>query len=123
MTKPVENFYEKFFESNRGYAWKQDLNILNKHVLKNKFVVSFMHSQLRTKYKEDYMKFGESKVGRLDYSSNFHPFSSPDTHKIITKILQHTKNVFFANLTKNRYNFDSFTPDGYCYVGLAVVIF
>ena len=31
----------------------------------------------------------------------FQPFSSPDTHKLITKILQHTKNnIFFATLTK-----------------------
>ena len=33
-----------------------------------------------------------------------------------TKILQYIKNTFFANLTKNRYNFDSFTPNNYCCV-------
>ena len=39
-------------------------------------------------------------------------------HKLITKILQHTpKSIFFADLTKNRYNFDSFTPEDYCCVG------
>ena len=38
-------------------------------------------------------------------------------HKLIIKILQPTNNVFFADLTKNRYNFDSFTPDGCCCVG------
>ena len=56
------------------------------------------------------------------YISDFQPFSSHDSHKIITKILLHTKKyVFFANLTKNRYSFDSFTLDGFCC--MAVVIF
>ena len=47
----------------------------------------------------------------------FQPFLSHGTHKLITKILCHTKNIFLANLTKNRYNFDIFTPDGYCCFG------
>ena len=32
--------------------------------------------------------------------SDSQPFSSRGTHKLITKILQHTKNIIFANLTK-----------------------
>ena len=49
--------------------------------------------------------------------TNFQPCSFHGTHKLITKILQHTKNCIFANLTNNRYNFDSLTPTGYCCVG------
>ena len=33
-------------------------------------------------------------------SSDFPPFSSRGTHKLIAKILQHTENIFFADLTK-----------------------
>ena len=53
------------------------------------------------------------------YDSNFQPFSSHGTHKLITKILRHTKNTFFADPTEKyrKYNFDSFTPDGYYCVG------
>ena len=48
-------------------------------------------------------------------NSNFQPISSPCTHKLITQILWYTQSIFFfANLTKKMYNFDSFTPDGYC---------
>ena len=40
----------------------------------------------------------------------------------MTKVLWHTKkNMCFADVTKNRCNFDSFTLDGYCCV--AAVIF
>ena len=46
--------------------------------------------------------------------SNFQHFSSHGTHKLITKILWHTKKHFFADLTKKRYNFDSFILDGNC---------
>lgn len=40
-------------------------------------------------------------------------------HKLITKILKHTKNIFLANLThkKKRYNFHSLTQEGYFCVG------
>ena len=44
---------------------------------------------------------------------DFQPCLSHGTHKLITKILWHTKNIFLANLTKNRYNFDSFTLNNY----------
>ena len=38
--------------------------------------------------------------------------------KLLTKILWHTKKKFyFASLTQNTHNFDSFTPYGYCCVG------
>ena len=47
----------------------------------------------------------------------FQPFSSHGTQKRITKTLHYIKNIFFTDLTKNGYNFDSFTPDGYCCVG------
>ena len=51
-------------------------------------------------------------------SSNFQPFSSHSTHKLISTILQHTKKYIFFLSDKNyRYNFDSFTPNGYCSVG------
>ena len=43
------------------------------------------------------------------YTSDFQPFPSHGTHKLIMKILWHTKKVFFANLTNNRYDFDSYT--------------
>ena len=33
------------------------------------------------------------------------------------------KNVFFADLTKNRYDLDSFTPDSYCCVGCCHFLF
>ena len=53
------------------------------------------------------------------YNSYLQPFSSRGTQKLITKILQHTPNIYiFAILTKNnRYNFDPFTLDGYGCVG------
>ena len=44
------------------------------------------------------------------------------THKLITIILQHTKNVLFTDLTKIRYNFDSFISDSY-FVLAAVIFF
>ena len=53
--------------------------------------------------------------------SGFQPFSSHGTQKLITKFLWHTKNIFFANLTKNSYTFDLLTP--LAIVVLAVVIF
>ena len=34
-------------------------------------------------------------------------------HKLITKLLQHAKKYIFCQSDKNRYNFDSFTLDGY----------
>ena len=34
------------------------------------------------------------------YTSDFQPFSSHGTYKLITKILQHTKKYVFANPTK-----------------------
>ena len=51
------------------------------------------------------------------YCSDFQPLSSHGTHELYTKIWQCTKKYIFADLTKNGYNFDSFTPDIYCYVG------
>lgn len=37
----------------------------------------------------------------VSYSSNFQAFSSHGTQKLITKILQHTKNIYiFADLKK-----------------------
>lgn len=46
---------------------------------------------------------------------NSQPFPSRGIDKLITKILPHTKKyiVFFADLTRNRYNFDSLTLDSY----------
>ena len=39
--------------------------------------------------------------GKRTYASDFQPFSSHGTHKLITKILQHTKKKkFLASLTK-----------------------
>lgn len=38
-------------------------------------------------------------------------------HKLITKVLFTSNNAFFADLTKYRYNFDSFALDSYCFVG------
>ena len=50
-------------------------------------------------------------------SSDFQPFSSHGTCKLITKIMQRTQKYIFCRPDKkNRYNFDSFTPDGCCYV-------
>ena len=43
------------------------------------------------------------------YVIDFQAFPSYGTHKLITKILRHIKNM----LLKNKYNFDSFTLDGY----------
>ena len=59
--------------------------------------------------------------------SDFQPFSFHGTHKLITKTLRHTKKYIFADPTqkigmiflKNRYDFDSFTPDGYCHFFLS----
>ena len=36
------------------------------------------------------------------YISEFQPFSSPGTHKLITQILQRTKKCVFADLTKKK---------------------
>ena len=47
----------------------------------------------------------------------FSTFSSHGTHKLISKIWGHTKNIFFADMAKNRCNFDTFMPDSYCYIG------
>ena len=51
----------------------------------------------------------------------FPTFSIHGTHKLIMKVLRHTKKryiyIFFADLTKNRCNFDSATLDSYCCVG------
>ena len=53
---------------------------------------------------------------------DFQPFSSYGTHKLIAQFLWHTKRIYFLPIwQKNRYNFDSFTVDGYC--GIGVVIF
>ena len=45
----------------------------------------------------------------------------------MTKIVRHTQTYIFDDLTKNRYDFDSFIPDGNGFrnriVVLAVVIF
>ena len=58
----------------------------------------------------------------LVYVSDFQPFSSHGTCKLITKILLHTqKNFFCWSGKRNRYDFDSFTPDGYCYVGCCLI--
>ena len=45
--------------------------------------------------------------------------SSHGTHKLTTKNSAAHKKMcyFFADLTKNRYSFDSFTLKGYCCVG------
>ena len=46
--------------------------------------------------------------------SDFHPFSSRGTRKLITKNLWHTTKYNFSwSDQKNRYNFHSFTPDSY----------
>ena len=58
----------------------------------------------------------------LFYASDFQLCSSHGTHKLITtKSLWHTKNMFFADLTKNRYTLDSFKL--LAIVVLAVVLF
>ena len=52
--------------------------------------------------------------------SDFQPFPSHATHKLMTKILGHTKKYRFCpSGNKNRYNFDSFTLE----VVLALVMF
>ena len=57
--------------------------------------------------------FGEQDDDPTNWASYFQPFSSPGTHKLITKILQHTK-IYFVNLKiKSKYHFDSFTSDSY----------
>ena len=55
----------------------------------------------------------------ISYISDFQPFSSHGTRKLIIKILWHSKKyIIFANATPpNRYNFDSVTPEGHCCVG------
>lgn len=73
-TKTIQTgrtFYKNLFESNNGYAWKQDLNrkMLLKRAISSFFYAFFfclppsLHFELR---KEDYIKVGESKP-RLDY--------------------------------------------------------
>ena len=48
-------------------------------------------------------------------SQRFQPFSRRGTLKLITNILQHTKiHIFLLISQKNKYNFDSFIPDGSC---------
>lgn len=42
---------------------------------------------------------------------------------VVTKIQQHTKNVFFANLQNIRSTFDGFTLDGYCCVAAVILLF
>ena len=39
------------------------------------------------------------------YINDFQPFSSHGIHKLLNSAA-HPKNVFFADLTKNSYNFD-----------------
>ena len=52
------------------------------------------------------------------YASNFQHFSSHGTYKLITKILRHTpKYILCWRDEKSRYDFDSFTPGSYCYIG------
>ena len=42
-------------------------------------------------------------------------------HMLIYKILWHTKKYIFCQSDKiNRYNSDSFTLDGYCWVGVVI---
>ncbi|KAF6119834.1 hypothetical protein HJG60_010220 [Phyllostomus discolor] len=45
-------------------------------------------------------------VEQEEQRANFQPFSSHDTHKAIIQILWLTEKYIFANLTKNRYDFD-----------------
>ena len=60
----------------------------------------------------------------MTWSSNFQPFSSQGTYKLITKVLQHTEKYISCQPDKkNRYNFDSFTPNGYCCVGCCHFLF
>ena len=56
-------------------------------------------------------------------AGDFQPPLSRGTRELITKILQHTKNIPYFSPTgqKLRYNFDSFTPAGVAV--LSVVIF
>lgn len=62
-SKPIENLYKNVFESNRGYAWKQDCNRLRK-MLQKITVCSFFYAfEIKEGSKEDSMKVGESKVG------------------------------------------------------------
>ena len=51
-------------------------------------------------------------------AGDFQPPLSRGTRELITKILQHTKNILYFSPTgqKLRYNFDSFTPAGCCCV-------
>ena len=48
--------------------------------------------------------------------SDSQPFSSRGTQIHYRNSAAH-QNIFFANLTKNRYDFDSFTPESYCCFG------
>ena len=45
----------------------------------------------------------------LEYCSNVQPFSSHGTRRRMTKILQQPPKIIFADLMKNRCNFDSFS--------------
>ena len=49
---------------------------------------------------------------------HFHPFPSRGECALPLKFCSAPRNVtVFADLTENRYNFDSFTPDSYCCFG------
>ena len=51
---------------------------------------------------------GPEPVISLRYTytaSDFQPFASHGTHKLITKVLWHTKNIFFCQSDKKRYIF------------------
>ena len=60
----------------------------------------------------------------IAWSCDFQPFSSHDTHKLITKSLWHTKNIFFANPTpQNRCNFGSFTLTAVLVLVVVILLF
>ena len=61
----------------------------------------------------------------IPQGSDFQPFSSHGTHKLITKILQHTKKhiIFFASLIKKKIGMILIHSPGTAIVMLAVVSF
>ena len=89
------------------------------HVLIASFALAI---DLISRYFEQQHAVQPYRQGAIGYTTNFQPFSSQGTHKLITKIPQHTKNIIFTDLTKIRYNFDSFISDSY-FVLAAVIFF
>ena len=89
-----------------GTAW----NTLRKYFHWNILRVREVGNQLQRSFGSRHWR------ARLDWRNN-RPASCKLFHlvaHIITKILQHTKNIYFCwSDKKNRYNIDSFTLDGY----------